>query len=136
MKRLFASVLIIFMLFSCDISDDSEAIFYEFVSVNTAELATEMQLNEVYEINVVYERPTNCYVYNNIYYNHESTFERTVAIMCSVHSGTNCEPDNTEYEVSFNFRPTNIGTYTFYFWQGEDEDGESQFLTVEAVVSE
>lgn len=137
MKRLFASILTIILLFSCDISDDSNNVYYEFVPINAIDMPTELELNQVYEINLTYERLSSCHVYHNIYYNHESAFERTVSVICSVYENNNCEPlDDPNYDVSFNFMPTNVGTYTFYFWQGEDENGESQFITVEATVTE
>lgn len=137
MKRLFASILIVLVTLSCDISDDSPNVYYEFVPIVSVNMSTEMLLNEIYEVTVVYERPTSCHLYHNIYYNPESTFERTVAIISSVYQNSNCEPlVDSNFEVSFNFKPTNIGTYTFQFWQGENEDGESEFLTVEAAVTE
>ena len=137
MKRLFASLFVAFIAFSCNISDDSDYVYYEFVPVSEVFVPTELEVNQVYEINLTYERPSNCYAFHNIYYNHESAFERTVAVICSVIENNNCEElDDPNYDVSFNFKPTSIGTYTFYFWQGVDENGESQFITVEATVTE
>lgn len=137
MKRLFASILIILITFSCNISDDSTNVYYEFVPIVSVDMSDELILNEIYEVNVVYERPTDCHLFHNIYYNPESTFERTVAIISSVYDNGNCESiDDSTFEVSFNFKPTNTGTYIFQFWQGENENGEGEFLTLEVTVTE
>ena len=136
MKRLFASVLLSFMAFSCNISDDSDYVHYDFVSISNVVMPEDFIVNELHEITLTYNRPTNCHAFHNIYYNYESDFERTVAIICSV-QGNNCEPlADSNYDASFNFKPTTIGTYTFYFWQGEDANSENQYLTVEVQVTE
>jgi len=37
---------------------------------------------------------------------------------------------------TFNFKVTSNGSYIFKFWQGEDEAGETQYLTIEVPVIE
>ena len=98
-----------------------------------------MIVNTINEIILTYVRPNSCYVYNNIYYSYDDATTRTVALICSVYDASNygCEElDYPEYDVSFDFKPTQIGTYTFKFWQGEDNNGEDQFLVMDVEVTE
>ena len=48
-----------------------------------------------------------------------------------------CETlENELVENTFNFKVTSNGSYIFKFWQGEDEAGEDQYLTIEIPVEE
>lgn len=96
-----------------------------------------MQVNQVYEVTMTYTRPDSCYIYSDIFYSYDDETTRTVAIICSVYDNSyGCEPlEYPEYEVSFDFHPTQVGTYTFRFWQGQDENGVDQFLILEIPVT-
>ena len=52
-------------------------------------------------------------------------------------SSYGCETlDYPDYDVSFDFKPTQIGTYTFKFWQGDDDNGEGQYLIIDVEVTQ
>jgi hypothetical protein len=58
-----------------------------------------------------------------------------VAPITLVYENDNCETlDNVTEDATFNFIVTSNGSYIFKFWQGEDENGEDQYLTIEVPV--
>ncbi len=96
--------------------------------------------NDSYTISYTYEKPSTCHVYSDLYYLSEGNF-RTVAVISTVANetaATNCTPLSDEIEQrSFTFHVENTGgTYIFQFWQGEDENGEDQYLIYEVPIAQ
>lgn len=121
MKKFVAYILLAIFIFSCSTSDDSSQEYvYEILPVESATLPDQFYLGDTYEITLTYIRPTSCYAFNNIYYLQEAN-ERTIAVVATVITGNNyCETLGEETETSFNFKATELGSYIFKFWQGED----------------
>ena len=121
-------------IFSCSIGDDTPDTHFEILPVESIVIPEEFDLGVTYEIMLTYIRPSTCHAFNDIYYVAELN-ERTVAIVTTVfNGGNNCEEIATELETSFNFKATSSGSYIFKFWQGEDDNGEDQYLTIEVPV--
>jgi hypothetical protein len=64
---------------------------------------------------------------------------RTVAVITTVidnNDASNCEPLSEEIEERyFTFHVQNTsGTYIFKFWQGENENGEDEYLIYEVPI--
>ncbi len=135
MKRVILLCLAFVFFASCSVDDDNSADFsFEILPVESVDIPTEFTLGETYPITISYFRPTTCYAFNDLYYLKELN-ERTVAPINYVFNRNNCETLNDELvEQTFNFIVTSNGSYIFKFWQGEDADGESQFLTIEVPV--
>lgn len=138
MKRFIAYLLILFAITSCSIDDDGPDFYYEFMPVESVTMPETMIVNNTYEINMTYIRPNSCYIYSDIYYSYDDETIRTIAVICSVYDNNyGCEPlEYPEYDITYNFRPTQVGTYTFKYWQGEDENGEDQYMILEVLVEE
>ncbi|WP_338732193.1 hypothetical protein [Mangrovimonas cancribranchiae] len=134
MKKTLA-ILLILLTFSCSVEDDSPETYHEILPVESAIVPDEFELNEVYDIQLTYIRPTNCHAFYDIYYA-KSENERTVAIISTVFPNDACETIDAELEISFNFKPTETGSYIFKFWQGEDDNGEDEYMIVEVPVVE
>ena len=140
MIKKFLVCLIAVMVFSCSIDDDSPTSYQELLPVESVEMPEQFVLNTAYEINLTYLRPTNCHSFNGIYYLKHNN-ERTVAIVNTVYqSNGSCEAYEAafvpELEASFNFLPTEIGSYVFKFWKGQDENGQDEYLSMEIPVVE
>ena len=137
MKQYIAYILILLAVSSCSVSDDGPDYYYEFMPVESVTIPESMVVNNTYEIGMTYMRPNSCYIYSDIYYSYDDLTTRTVAIICSVYdSSYGCDSlDYPEYEVTYNFKPTEVGTYTLKYWQGEDENGEDQYLIIEVPVT-
>lgn len=139
MKRIIACLILVISICSCNINDDGPDYHFEIMPVESVDMPDNMVVDNTYEITMTYNRPNSCYVYSDVYYSYDDNTTRTVAVICSVYEGNNysCNPlEYPEYEVTFNFKPLQEGTYTFKFWQGEDENGEDQYMVVDVPVTQ
>lgn len=135
MRKLVVFLFTLF-IFSCNIDDNNEYAYNEFLPIEEAILPDEFERGEVYEIVLSYLRPTTCHAYNDIYYLIDGN-ERMVAVVGTVFEGSfACEPLDAILETSFNFKVGDEDSYLFKFWQGEDDNGDSQYLIVEVPVAD
>jgi uncharacterized protein YcfL len=135
MKKLIALSLALFLLVSCSINDDDSINYsFEILPVESVDIPTEFTLGEIYPITVSYFKPSTCHSFKEFYYLKENNI-RTVALIHYVFEDTDCEILEEELvESTFNFIVTSNGSYIFKFWQGEDTNGEDQYLTIEVPV--
>ncbi|TGV03776.1 hypothetical protein EM932_05015 [Flavivirga rizhaonensis] len=136
MKKFFVFCFMALLFVSCSIDDDGPNFSFEILPVESVEIPDEFTLGETYPITVSYLRPTTCHTFKEFYYLKENN-QRTVAPINYLFEKDDCETlDNELVESTFNFIVTGNGSYIFKFWQGEDTDGEDQFLTIEVPVVE
>ncbi|GAA4890970.1 hypothetical protein GCM10023311_14090 [Flaviramulus aquimarinus] len=137
MIRFVVLCLTLVLFSSCSLgNDDGTAFGFEVLPVEGVDIPNEFKLGETYPITVSYLRPTTCHGFKEFYYLKENN-ERTVAPITYVFNRNDCETLEEELvEASFNFKVTSNGSYIFKFWQGEDNDGGSQYLTIEVFVVE
>ena len=134
MKRLIVFGLALFLFFSCDLDDDGPDFNLELLPIESVEIPDEFELGEVYPITVSYFKPSTCHSFREFYYLKENN-ERTVAVINYEYLNNSCEELEEELvEATFNFIVTSNGSYIFKFWQGEDTNGENQYLTIEVHV--
>lgn len=134
MKRLIVLVLVLVSFASCSVGDDSVDFNLELLPIESVDIPNEFELGEVYPITVNYFRPSTCHSFREFYYLKENN-ERTVAVVNYEFLDNDCEVLEDELvEATFNFIVTNNGSYIFKFWQGEDTNGENQYLTIEVPV--
>ena len=136
MKKVIFFGLLISVFWSCSVdSAPSEEFHYEILPIRSVEMPGSVEYNQVYNINYTYLRPSTCHIYNDLYYVTDGVF-RTVAVINTVindNDTSSCETLNEVIEDnSFTFHvQNNAGTYIFKFWQGENEDGEDEYLIYE-----
>ncbi|CAH8282772.1 hypothetical protein EV196_101626 [Mariniflexile fucanivorans] len=137
MKKLIALSLALVLLVSCSLDDnDNDNYSFEILSVESVDIPTEFTLGETYPITVTYLNPSTCHVFREFYYS-KNLNERTVAPITLVYENDNCQTlENVTEDATFNFVVTSNGSYIFKFWQGEDENGEDQYLIIEVPVTE
>lgn len=137
MKKLIALSLALVLLVSCSLDDnDNDNYSFEILPVESVDIPTEFTLGETYPITVTYLKPSTCHVFREFYYS-KNLNERTVAPITLVYGNDNCETlENVTEDATFNFIVTGNGSYIFKFWQGEDENGEDQYLIIEVPVTE
>lgn len=135
MKKIFALILLFIVVTSCSL-DDGVNVHFEAIPVTDATLPDAFILNETYEITVDYIRPNNCYVLEGFDFLRTGENERTITLINSVFSDRECPPEPEERQATFEFVVLNTGTYTFKFWNGNDENGDPDFLIVEVPVTE
>jgi len=134
MKRLVVFCLTLMLFASCSVDDDSTGFSFEVLPVESVDIPDEFELGETYPITVSYLRPSTCHGFKEFYYLKENN-ERTVAPITYVFDNNDCETlEDNLVEATFNFIVTSNGSYIFKFWQGEDTDGETQYLIIEVPV--
>ena len=139
MKKSALLVFIFIALFtSCSIDDDNYNNFYlEVIPIDSVEIPESFVLGETYQIDMTYTKPNGCYYFNDFIYEVDDQ-QRTIAVVNTVYTNLNnsCEEDAEAEEVTvhFDFIVLSNETYVFKFYQGEDENGEDQFLLVEVPV--
>ena len=101
----------------------------------------EFVFGQIYEIGVTYYRPSSCHVFNNFYYDIVQN-ERTIAVITTVYEDSSCVTydnqfaEENEVDVSFNFQVNSFDTYTFKFFQGQDDNENDLYYIVEVPVVE
>lgn len=131
MKKLFIALLALFIL-SCSL-DENQSVSYLPVPIESVSMPESFVQGQTYQIDLTYLKPNNCYSFHDIYFVKEDN-TRTVAIINAVLDSGNCQTSGAEIETSFNFIVNDTGSYIFKFWQGEDNQGEDIYLTIEIPV--
>ncbi len=140
MKKLIALSFTLLLFVSCSLDDDnsndgSANYSFEILSVESVDIPDAFTLGEVYPITVSYFKPSTCHSFKEFYYLKENNI-RTVAPINYVFENNSCETLTNELvEATFNFIVNSNGSYIFKFWQGEDNNGEDQYLTIEVPVT-
>ncbi len=123
----------------CLDDDDTIAFFYDAVAIEEVTIPDQFTRGETYEITVSYFRPSTCHSFSGFDYDGFGN-ERTVAVINVVINDhdTTCEDlEETDLiEESLNFFVGQEDSYIFRFWQGRDDQGNNQFLTIEVPVVE
>ena len=128
--------LFISLFTSCSIEDDTNYNFYlEVVPINSVEMPEYFVQGEIYQIDITYTQPNQCFTFNDFIYEIDGQ-QRTVAVVNTVYTidSLTCAEDPEEVTVHFDFHVTSNETYIFKFYQGEDEQGTDQYYIVEVPV--
>ena len=135
MKKILIYGFTILLFFSCSIDDDSNNYSLEILPVESVDIPDEFELGQTYPITVHYFRPTTCHAFREFYYVKENNIRTVAPINYVFEEDNNCtDLENDLVEATFNFIVTSNGSYIFKFWQGEDTNGEDQYLTIEVPV--
>ena len=133
MKKIILTIAIGFLFISCDLGDQ-ENNSIDLLSVNSVDMPIAFAKDSITEIPVKYIRPSSCHFFYDFYYERYD-FKRTVAIYAVRSDSGGCQTDNTTLvEVGLKFKPTELGTYHFRFWTGDNAQGASQFIDYDVVV--
>ncbi len=139
MKRMFYAVVLVLgsLTFnSCDLDEDSPNFDFVALQIVSADLPVSFNLNETYEIKVTYLIPNGCTQYEGFDITKpELTTRNVVTIGAQRTDQVACTEMILEQDTSFSFEVLYDETYIFRFWQGEDENGEQQYLEVEVPVN-
>lgn len=120
--------MLVLTVTSCSV-DGVEPQEVAILPVNNVVMPTKFKVDSVSVITVMYRRPTDCYIFNGIYYTVDGNI-RTVTVNAILLNQLNCQNDSeTLFEVPMNFRPTNAGPHIFKFWIGDNPNGVEQYLS-------
>lgn len=112
---------------SC-LKDDGNNPEYVRMEITDVEMPDTFQLGTTYEIRIHYNRPDGCtHLQGFDSYPVEQTTRRIVAV--GVRYGNEACPEVVKEETGqFLFQVIYTSTYTFLFWQGEDDEGKPKYL--------
>ena len=135
MKHFIPLFLVALLIFGCSDDDNNDHDYHlEYVNVISADLPDEFIYGLTYRINVTIELPNSCYYFYNQYdYFYEGT-SRLIYPIGHVDDGVPCTPNITETTFSIPVHALQSEPYIFKFYQGEDENGQDVFLTIEVPV--
>ena len=133
MKKIIPLIAIGFLFISCDMGSENSS-YFELAPVNTVDMPTAFAKDSITKIPVKYIRRTGCHFFYDFFYDRYD-FTRTVAIYTVIANSEGCTTDNvTLVEVPLKFKPTELGTYHFRFWTGDNAQGVSQYIEYDAIV--
>lgn len=138
MKKLLSLLFIVLLVVTACSTDDEDRIDFhvEFVPVLSVDLPETVTPGQTYEMKVTFNLPTDCHYFDGFYYM-PSENTRTVAVQTIVIEDMDCQTPidgNASEQKSFNFYCSpgyQFENYVFKFYQGQDAQGQDQFLEVE-----
>jgi hypothetical protein len=137
MKKSFFKILFVFVAlsFSSCLSDDDSNFHFVPLQIVSADLPESFTINESYDIQVTYALPDACTGFSGFDVVNKDTTVRNVAVLGLKRTDQEvCATSTQEQTASFKFIVNYSQTYTFRFWQGE-ENGEQQYLEIEVPVN-
>ena len=127
MKSAFILILTIFTLSSCSLDDDDNTyVSIETLPIKQAIVPLEFEYGSVYTLKVVYDLPSGCHSFYNLFYKYENT-ARIIAINSLVNSNQACTEALIEKEHEFEVTVSQRENYIFKFWKGIDDEGKDIF---------
>ena len=125
----------LYSVLSCSADDDTTNDYQTFLSVTTAEVPETIEVNTSQTIVISYNKPTNCHVYTDMFYENEPLQATMAVISTYVESIGNCAVVNQTANASFKFEPKTIGTHVLKFWQGKEANNQDIYLIYEIEVT-
>jgi hypothetical protein len=136
-KIIFFSVMLsaLLILNGCSL-EDQENFHFVALPITSVEMPVAFELNKTYDIKVKFQRNSDCTFFEGFDVNNEERTVRNVsAIGSMLTDNDNCTEISQEIEESFRFIVLYNETYLFKFYQGKDENNESQYLEIEVPVN-
>ena len=132
LRKIFFVIFAVVLMVSCS-DDDSYEYHYELLPIEEALVPDEFEYGKIYSISVKYIVPDDCYINSDILYEYNDD-ARNVAVISLVIDSDDCETIDLEQELTFQVHALQASPYIFRFWQGDDDNGEPVYLTIEVPV--
>ena len=132
MKNYAVLFLVVFTLFACSVNDNDN-FHFEYIPVVTVDVPSEFERGQTYRLGITYELPSSCYSFYNYDYLYEDA-SRIIAAYAMVNDSDPRTLAIIEGEFFILVEALQTEPYIFKFWQGEDEQGEPIYLTIEVPV--
>lgn len=127
----------VILMTSCSLEDDDQInVAYPLVPVQSVVVPDTMVIGTEYEVDITYTLPTNCHTFNGLIAEEQENLLYIGVQSVQDLDNAECSETMETGQTSFKFRPTPTITgdsYTFKFWQSEDEQG-ANYLTEEVVI--
>lgn len=119
---------------SCNDDDEGHAFHLEKGIVMDYDVPDEFVFGDTYDIDVTVELPNSCYFYYGQYEYLYDGPARLIYPIVHVDDDVPCTLNISETTFSIPVNVQQSEPYIFKFFNGEDEDGEEKFLTIEVPV--
>ena len=137
MKRLKVLMLIaLFISQSCSLENDNTLFSFDIVAISEIEIPVEFEINTIVEIKTYYVQKSQCHVFYDYIFKQIKKNEIEVYLAETYIENGACEQENFKVERSFKLKIQGYDKYSFRFWNGRNEQGENQFITVEVPVNQ
>ncbi len=135
MKKILTILLIATaVLVGCKDDDNYHDYHLEYAGVIGVDVPDEFVYGYTYRIRVTIELPNSCYYYYNQFDYFYEGASRLVYPIVHVDDGVACTPNIREVTFSIPVQALQYEPYIFKFYQGQDDEGQDTFLTVEVPV--
>lgn len=141
MKKLILLFIVAFALNSCTTEDNSPAVAYQLLPIQSCEMPYSFAYGATYEFQMFFKKPSSCHFYKGLYFEKQGN-TRIVAIQSVLVESNSCiayDNPNTEEgtaSAKCSFTVTGHEPYTFKFWTGKNELGENTYYEVEIPVED
>jgi len=125
-KNILMLALVLLTVSSCSLEDDNSNLSIETLPIKEATVPLEFEYGAIYTLKVVYDLPSGCHSFYDLYYQYEST-ARIIAINSVVNTNLACTEALIEREYDFEVNVTQQEDYIFKFWKGTDSTGNDIF---------
>jgi len=125
-KNILTLALVLLIVSSCSLEDESSNLSIETLPIKEATVPQEFEYGAIYTLKVVYDLPSGCHSFYDLYYQYEST-ARIIAINSVVNTNLACTEALIEREYEFEVSVTQQEDYIFKFWKGTDSTGNDIF---------
>ena len=88
-KNILVSILVLFTVSSCSLEDDNSNLSIETLPIKEAMVPIEFDFGSIYKLKVVYDLPSGCHSFYDLYYQYENT-ARIIAINSVVNTNLAC----------------------------------------------
>jgi len=135
MKKHILIVLIVLFVLSCNSDDETNEMSYVVLPIESVQLPNEFVLNEEYDLDFTFVRPTVCHGYHSMLVKSEDE-TRTLAVQSVIYEHPNCEVllVNNIASQSFKFKVLYGQIYVFRIFKGVDDLGEEVYEVIEVPV--
>ena len=142
MKKLALLFVCVLTLASCSLEDDEPSISYEWAKIVDAELPESFEKGKSYQIKFTYLLPSACHTGLGLdakrggFTGEERRDIYVVGVTSYNPSVTECtiQSEDLEREKTLTINIDEDEPYTFYLWDGLDDEEESQYIVVEVPV--
>lgn len=142
MKKLALLFSCVFVFVACDLEDEEPWKVPVYAEVTDVDLPESFEMGETYEIDVTYLLPSACHEAAGLDVERggsagEEYREIYIAGVATIYSDqTECTEEEEDLSSTSDFTLTiNVEEpYTFYLWQGVDEENKNIFTTIEVPV--
>ena len=133
-KPKFLIIGLLFILYSCSTKEDNTLFNFDIIAITEVEVPVEFEINSMAEIKTYYIQKSLCHVFYDYIFRQIKENEIEVYLAETYIENGECKEENYTVLRSFQIEIENYETYTLKFWNGRNEQGENQFITIEVPV--